>query len=599
MSQKKQQLSLTWDLEGFFPGGSASPQFQEYLSTLGQDLESLDAQIRQLLGKSLEDLTICEEIVQQVQVIASRLGEAVAFIECLEAQDMTDKGADILFGRVRQLGARYNTILTKLDKLLLEMDEAHWNNLLQDSRFTPIAFNIAERRQRALEKLTAPEESLAGDLAVDGYHAWSKMYSTLVGRMTIPFEDNGVIHQLSVGQANNKLHHPDRAVRKQIFSSYEKSWQEEEDLVATTLNHLAGFRINLYRHRGWDSVLKEPLNMNRMSEKTLATMWGVIDHNKEKLLQFFKRKAEILGVEKLAWYDIYAPVGQEEGKEIGYDEAADFITDQFRRFDPRLAAFAEKAFQEQWIEAEDRAGKQPGGFCTSFTESEESRIFLTYSGTMSNISTLAHELGHAYHDDVMKGLPHLVKEYAMNVAETASTFAELIVSDAAIREAKSKEEKITLLENKIQNTVGFFMDIHCRFLFETRFYEERKQGLVSAERLSELMEEAQKEAFMDSLSEYHPRFWASKQHFYNTFFPFYNFPYTFGYLFSMGIYGNALEVGTSFADQYVHLLQDTGRMTTEELAKKHLGVDLTRPEFWQQAVDPIQADIDQFLELTS
>jgi oligoendopeptidase F len=223
---------------------------------------------------------------------------------------------------------------------------------------------------------------------------------------------------------------------------------------------------------------------------------------------------------------------------------------------------------------------------------------MTYSGTMDNVSTLAHELGHAYHQHVMNDMPALAQEYAMNVAETASTFAEMIVSDAALKLAEDKEEKIALLEQKIQNTVAFMMNIHARFIFETRFYEERKSGLVSVERLNELMLEAQKEAYCGMLSEYHPHFWASKLHFYITDVPFYNFPYTFGFLFSSGIYALAQAEGEEFAERYVDLLRDTGSMSVENLAAKHLNVDLSKPDFWLQAIELSLKDIEEFLELT-
>lgn len=200
---------------------------------------------------------------------------------------------------------------------------------------------------------------------------------------------------------------------------------------------------------------------------------------------------------------------------------------------------------------------------------------MTYSGTPSNVSTLAHELGHAYHSFLLEDQPLFNQNYAMNVAETASTFAEVIVSDAQVKSATDSEEKLALLEAKIQNSVAFFMNIHARFLFETRFYEKRKAGLVSSEELSALMEEAQKEAFCGVLSEYHPHFWASKLHFYITDVPFYNFPYTVGYMFSTGLYRLALEEGASFAGKYDSLLQDTGVMTLEDLVSKHLGVDLS------------------------
>jgi oligoendopeptidase F len=256
------------------------------------------------------------------------------------------------------------------------------------------------------------------------------------------------------------------------------------------------------------------------------------------------------------------------------------------------------AFEQQWIEAEDRAGKAPGGFHTFFPESGQSRIFMTYSGTLSNVSTLAHELGHGFHTYAMRDMHVLNRNYAMNVAETASTFAEMIVADAAIKNAASKEEKLSLLEDKIQRSVALLMNIHARFIFETRFYEERKQGIVSTSRLNQLMEEAQKEAYGDALAEYHPLFWASKLHFYITGVPFYNFPYTFGFLFSLGIYAEALTAGQGYEEKYIALLKDSASMTVEDLAKKHLKADLTQKGFWEKAVQLCINDVEEFLALT-
>src|SRR5699024_1609057 len=262
-----------------------------------------------------------------------------------------------------------------------------------------------------------------------------------------------------------------------------------------------------------------------------------------------------------------------------------------------MADFAKMAFEKRWIEAEDRAGKRPGGFCTSFPNSEQTRVFMTYSGTASNIATLAHELGHAYHQHVMNDVHGLDQGYAMNVAETASTFAEMIVADASVNSAEDNTEKRALLADKIERSIAFFMNIHSRFLFETRFYEERKSGPVSVNRLTELMVEAQKEAYADAIDDYNPHFWASKLHFHITGVPFYNFPYTFGYLFSLGIYAHAKKQGGDFEDDYIALLRDTGRMTVEELAMKHLNIDLRQPAFWENAIQLCVDDVNEFLAL--
>jgi pepF/M3 family oligoendopeptidase len=462
-----------------------------------------------------------------------------------------------------------------------------------------VEFPLGERRELAKDRMSPQLEALAGDLAVDGYHAWSDLYNLAVSRIRIPFEQDGATATLSAGQAANKLHSPDREVRQRLFGQWEAAWADQADFCADALNRIAGFRLQLYRHRGWDSVLKEPLAINRMSPKTLAAMWNAIDSCKPQFIAYLQRKAKLLGLERLDWADVEAPLGKAD-KQYAYSEGAQLIVDQFHRFSSPMADFAEMALENRRIEAEDRPGKRPGGFCTSFPLSEETRIFMTYAGTASNVSTLAHELGHAYHQHVMNDMPALAQEYAMNVAETASTLAEMIVADATLKSATTEEERLALLEDKLQRSVAFYMNIRARFIFETSFYEERRRGLVSVERLNELMQQAQETAFGGALSVYHPYFWASKLHFYITEVPFYNFPYTFGYLFSAGIYTLAESEGggNKFADRYVALLRDTGSMTVEQLAMKHLGVDLTSEAFWRQAMEPSLRDLQQFMSLT-
>ncbi|WP_238653591.1 M3 family oligoendopeptidase [Paenibacillus piscarius] len=594
----KQPLSLTWELDSIFAGGSASPQFESFLSQLESDIEKLRGQVAAAAAPADVDGTRqLDGVIELLQSCAGRLTQAAEFTGCLGAQNQLDKGAVRLSSKVMGLRAGYEGISSAFDNVLRETPDDVWAGWMARPEIAQLSFVLGESRDLAREKMSPELESLALELAVDGYHGWSEHYETIVGEIKIPFADEEGEKLLSAGQAFNKLSDEDPEVRRTMFRKWEEAWGGAADYCADTLNHLAGFRLKLYKGRGWEDVLKEPLSINRMSRETLDVMWDVITKSKPALVSYLKRKAELLGLESLAWTDVEAPVGKSSGK-IPYDQAAADIVTQFRKFSPKLADFAERAFDNNWIEVEDRPAKRPGGFCVSFPESRESRIFMTYSGTPSNVSTLAHELGHAYHSFLLEDQPFFNQNYAMNVAETASTFAEVIVADAQVKAADSNEEKLALLEAKIQNSVAFFMNIHARFLFETRFYEKRKEGLVSSDELSQLMVEAQKEAFCGVLSEYHPHFWASKLHFYITDVPFYNFPYTVGYMFSTGLYRLALQEGASFADKYDSLLQDTGVMTLEQLVAKHLGVDLTRPDFWQGAADLIVEDIHEFLKMT-
>ncbi len=587
-----------WDLESIFPGGSESAELQNYISVLETDLQQLSQQVKGFpLPEEPEDVAYMESMISLLEKVSKQVGEVSAFVSCLTAEDVHDYKAKLLVGKRSELSAAYAANLTILDRKFVQIDSDVWNGLLQQPTLSPFSFILDERRRKAMDKLPVEQEILLNDLAVDGYHAWGEMYDAIVAKMGIDWEEDGKKERLSIGQAANLLSSSNRNERKSAFDKLEKAWLEQTDLFSETINHLAGFRLQTYKHRHWENVLKEPVQYNRMSEKTLNAMWEAISNNKTPFVSYLKRKAELLGLEKLSWFDLDALVG-ENNKTIDYDDAARIIIEQFSRFSTGMAEFAQMAFDERWIEAENRPGKRPGGFCTSFPVSQETRIFMTYSGTPSNVATLAHELGHGYHQFVMNDIEILNQDYAMNVAETASTFAEMIVADAAVKNAETKEEKISLLDDKIQRSVAFFMNIHARFLFETQFYEERKKGLVSAERLNQLMKKAQKDAYCNALYGYDPTFWASKLHFHITDVPFYNFPYTFGYLFSLGIYADALETEQGFEDKYVALLRDTGRMTVEELAKKHLDVHLDRMEFWEKAIQLCRDDVEEFLKLT-
>lgn len=587
-------LNQTWDLDAIFPGGSRSSEFAEFLDSLEADVKTFGAEVSQ--GKP-EDLAGWVDRITRIQNLTKRLRQGGAFISCLDAQDVSDRNSRVIGGRVRQIQAGFASIMTVSDQQILQIPDEQWQVILGADALKPLAFNLSERRERAKEMLPTEQETLVNELSVDGYQGWSDLYDLVTGRMTITIRENGKDVTLSPGQAANRMSGSDPAVRAHVMERWEAAWANEAELCALALNRLGGYRLSLYRRRGWDSVLKEPLENNRMTAATLDAMWDAIGRNKDRLVAYMQRKKKVLGLKEFGWQDIGAPVGKSESK-MSYDEAAEFIVEQFGNVSPMMAKLATRAFENRWIEAEDRPGKRMGGFCTSFPESRESRIFVTFSGTLGNVATVAHELGHAFHQSVMNEMPPMAQQYAMNVAETASTFSEMVVADAAVTSARNADERLLLIDDKLQRAVSLLMNIQSRFIFETGFYAARKKGMVGVQGLNEIMTEAQKEAFAGALDSYHPHFWASKLHFYNTRVPFYNFPYTFGFLFSAGVYSWAKEAGSEFEDRYAGLLRDTGRMRVEDLAKKHIGVDLTKSAFWQDAIDSVLRDLPEFLEMT-
>ncbi|TJY39824.1 M3 family oligoendopeptidase [Cohnella pontilimi] len=584
-----------WDLEVFFPGGSESPKFAEFMSETERTTAELLTQLRESEGGAA-NIERLGERTSQIQQLLSRLRQSESFVLCLTSQNTGDRRAVSWTERVQTLAARFRQVLDLFDAQLASMPEDQWDTWLKTPERAELSFVLNERRQGIKEKLPPALEALAGELAVDGFHGWGEHYDTIVGGVGIPWEEGDRQVTLSAGQAFNKLSHPDQAVRDRMMEAWEQAWEGKADLCADTLNRLAGFRLKLNHQRGWKNILHEPLRINRMKRETLDAMWTAVAEAVEPLKRYLSLKAQLLGKQKLSWQDVSAPLPSNQA-DIPYSEAASLIENAFAEFSPNLAGLARRAFQERWIEAEDRAGKRPGGYCTDFPLDKQTRIFMTYSGTPDNVSTLAHELGHAYHGYLVHGLPPMNQEYAMNVAETASTFAEALVSDALLKRVTIDQGKLALLDDRLQSAVAFLMNIRARFLFETRFYERRTSGMLQASELNELMVDAQKEAYGDALSSWHPHFWASKMHFYITDVPFYNFPYTFGYLFSTGLVAVAEKEGADFHQRYDALLRDTAVMTVEDLASRHLGVALDRPEFWRSAVSRAVSDVDRYAAL--
>ena len=599
------KYAITWDLDSLFEGGIDSTELSARLILLDDQIKDY----ARLVGKwdterDTPDFLFLDSILALQELVSNGFGQTISFVNAIQSADVNNKKAGTMLASLYSKSTDFENANVIFTKKLTSMSEASWNHLkeAQTTQRQGVMFILNETREQGKRLLSENEENIINQLSTDGFNAWSTHYDTLVSQISIPFtEKDGIEVHLSAGQAFNKMTgDADSNVRAELFEKWEQAWSEKAPLFADTLNHLDGFRLTANKLHGITNHLQIPLEYNRMKEETLNAMWGAISDNKQPFVDFLERKAKLFGKEKMEWQDQDAPIilGDFKEKRYTFDEAADFIVENFRNFSPKMADFAQMAFDKSWIEAEDRPGKRPGGYCTSLPENKESRIFMTYGESINEVSTLAHELGHAYHSHVMWDLPAMSQDYAMNVAETASTFAELIVADATLKQATTNEEKINLIDVKMQNAIAMFMNIHTRFIFENNLHEARKENVLTDEEITELMLAAQKESYCDSLGSYHPHFWASKLHFFIDDVPFYNFPYTFGYLFSLGIYAHAQKQGASFEDEYIALLQDTASMTTEELAKKHLGIDLTKPDFWQDGINIIKKDVEEFLTIT-
>ncbi|PWB74675.1 oligoendopeptidase [candidate division GN15 bacterium] len=594
---QKLPAAPNWDLDSIFPGGSNSAEYAAYRAAVKEKLavlrKTLDALDKELTENSLRRWV---SLILDYQKIGEELVLIRGFAGCLMAQNVNDGPAFRIAAEADGLVAEWEKVKVGIESRAMAQSDAAWQMLVTNPDIAPISFYLNELRDNARNKMTVEKEALALDLAVDGYHAWNRIYEKMVGDLAVDFELDGQKRRMSLGQLASIMDNPDRSVRQRAFEKINEAWEPQVDLAAQALNAQAGFRLELYRHRNWQSPVFEPLVLNRLSQASLDAMWDVIARNVGRLKPYIEAKKRLLGIEKFRWYDEFVLCGQSE-KLMPFSEAADFVVEQLSRFSPELGDFCRMAIDKRWVEAEDRSGKRAGAFCSLMGPLRQSRVFMTYAGTTDNMFTLAHELGHAYHTFTLKDKPFLAVTYPMGLAETASILNELVTNDSALAATSDPAEKLKLVDQTLQNAYIFFCDLRSRYLFDTAFYAERKNGVVGKERLDELMLQAQRTAFGDLLDEsgLHKRFWCTKQHFFMTRSPFYNFPYTVGFLFSNGVYDCAVREGKAFAGRYRALLADTGSMTTEMVAKKHIGVDLTREPFWQSAVDRTLSRMDEFL----
>ncbi len=589
----------TWDLDSIFPGGSRSDAFKQYRQQLRSDLESA-AKALGNLPPTLDSTTQAEwqRFVLTLQDLLERIDLVKSFAGCLVAADVSDSMAQVIVGEGDLYLAEWEKLKAVFEPLTLRQSDSAWEKLVTTNELAGVRFFLDEMRFLAKAKMAPELETLTLDLAVDGYHGWARFYDKLAGDIRVDFVDNGKSTELSLGQLAPKMADRDRSVRKQAFEKMTQAWTAREEQAAKALNSLAGFRLAVYKHRKWDSFLYEPLINARMKPESLDAMWSAVEKGIAKLAPYIKAKKSLLGIDRFSWYDEFAPCGAVT-KTYSFDEASQFIVDNTKSFSTHLAGFCKMALEKRWVEAEDRAGKAGGAFCTGMGPFRQTRVFMTYAGTYDNLSTLAHELGHAYHSFVLNHKPFFASIYPMTLAETASIFTESLVTDAALSATTDREERLMLVDQKLQSAYVLFCDLYARYLFETSFYAERKSGMVETARLRELMIAAQKRAFGGLLDEsgYHPLFWCSKLHFYATDAPFYNFPYTFGFLFSQGVYAQAKAEGAGFAERYRALLADTGSMSSEEIAHKHLAADLTKEDFWSKAVNLALGDVNAFVNM--
>lgn len=459
------------------------------------------------------------------------------------------------------------------------------------------AFHLRETAEQSRYLMSAAEEALAAELSLSGSRAWAKLQGVVTSQLKVPFEREGRVEELPITVVQNLRSDPDEGVRRRAYEAEQAAWHGVREPLAACLNGIKGTVITLNRRRGRIDALHQPLDQARIDRETLETMLGAMRDSFPVFRRYWQAKARLLGKEVLPWWDLYAPVGGPL-RRYSFAEARELILDRFGTFSERLATFARRAFEHRWIDAEPRSGKRGGAFCMSLPAVEESRVLCNFDGSLDQVLTLAHELGHAYHNECQVGKLPLQRRTPMTLAETASIFNETIVIDAILVGAADAAEELAVLETFLLGASQVIVDIYSRFLFEREVFERRAGAELSADDLCQIMTRAQQETYGEGLDgrALNPYMWAWKPHYYNAELSFYNFPYAFGLLFGLGLYAVHREQGTAFLPAYDELLRSTGEARAAELAAC-FRIDLRQRAFWEDSLQVIRQRIERYQTL--
>ncbi len=580
-----------WSLDALYKGYDEA--FEASVKNIETLIEDADA-----FAKQLDTVGDNTERLKTYVTIASKLREtmlkAYAYVSLRLSTDAQDEESNAWMNKMQQLSSKtteYNTKVSKWIPTIKNLDEI----IESDASLKPYAFHLNSIKDRAKYVLSDKEEQLISKLSQTGSSAWGRLQSLLTSIVEVEYENEVV----TLSDIRNKAHSKDADVRKKAYEAEIKAYKKVEHAVAAALNSIKGEVNEISSLRGFESPLDEAVYNSRMQKETLDALIGSMQKHLPMFRKYLKRKATLLGHENgLPWYDLFAPLGK-SNRAFSSKEAIDYVVKNFKSFGDDLANLAQRAYDESWIDFTPRSGKRGGAFCFNLHPIKQSRVLMNFDGSFSNVITLAHELGHAYHGDRIFREPILNSSYTMPVAETASTLCETIVKKAALKDS-SGEEQLFILEQSLMGTTQVIVDIMSRYLFEKQVFEARQSTPISPNKLKGMMEAAQKESYGDALdaSVLHPYMWVNKGHYYSGSLSFYNFPYAFGLLFAKGLYAKFQSEGSAFAKDIDHLLQKTGQMSVEDVAAL-VGIDVSSEAFWDASLKVIEEEIALFLKITA
>ena len=576
-------MSTEWSLKEIYPSFE-SEEFKRDFERFSNFREVFNGLT---LEDNLESIKAAIAALEEFSVLSNRLGNYINLTLTANTTDETANKYRTLFGNAY---ASLNSAYTKVYKFIGSVE----TDITSDENLKDYEFYFAEAKKQYKHLLSDELEDVIAKFSISGGDGWEQLFEAMTSGVEGEFKGEKV----TLSEIRNMAYDADAAVRKEAYETELKMYDTIKEPIAFALNNIKQQVLTETSLRGFESPLAQTLEASRMSRKTLDALLEAIREYLPQFRAYLKHKASLLGHENgLPFYDLFAPIG-ESSRRFTIQESKEFLLENFKGFSEDLAEMTKEAYENNYIDFLPRKGKVGGAFCSNLPFIKQSRILTNFSGSLSDVVTIAHELGHAYHGLHIENHRVLNQEYSMPVAETASTFNENIVMNTVIRQA-SDAEKVALLESQLQDTTQIIVDIYSRYLFESAVFENREKSFMFSKDLEQLMLDAQKEAYGDGLDPdaMHPFMWACKPHYYSSGLSFYNFPYAFGGLFSKGLYAIYQEQPEGFVEKYQELLRATTVSSAEDTAKV-LGVDVEDSAFWKKALAQVADNIEQFIALT-
>ncbi len=589
-----------WDLTSYFPVFNG-PEMQEFKCALADEVRDIQALAAGIGALSEETADRWEQVFLKAEDLGARLTHIFSYVHCLRSADARNEVYAQEYAQLYSLAAEFEKFEVDVLHALKSTTDADFEAFIAREQLLPVAHSIRKVREKALHTMSRAEERLASDLNLDGFHAWGRLYDTVSSKLKFEMNFSGGKKEiLPISQWRSLMSDVDREVGKAAFEGGNRAWEGIEDVCAAALNSIAGTRLTLNKHRGIDHFLYQSLLQASIGRDSLDAMYQAIYDNIDIAREIVRAKASFLGSKGIRWFEREAPLPLKDSSRFSWEDGTKLVAKSFATVYPKLATYYEEALNNKWVESEPRDGKVPGAFCTGTPITKEQRVYMTFSGSLSDVSTLAHEFGHAFHSHILRDMRPAAQEYPMTLAETASIFAEHILAEGVFAdEGISDMQKLLMLDGSLGGAAVLLLDITVRFEFEKAFHEERAKGELSVSRFKELMIETQKRVWGDALSDggEDPMFWASKLHFYITGVSFYNFPYTFGFLLARALASLFHEQGASFLPKYEEFLMLTGSDTVENVVSRSIGEDTTKPEFWAKSIKSLEAPLAKYKEL--